>query len=156
MIGVQDTFDVPLGFVGPRAPRRRVLRGLDLFAGAGGSGIGLLEAAREAGFSPRMVCINHNPAAIRTNSANNPGMLHLCCGVDRAQPSVVVGEDELDFLFCAPSCVFFSSARGGRPLNEQERAHAREVIRWVRKCRPKFIGMENVAICRGVCVNMCE
>ena len=156
MIGIQANFDGPLGFVGPRQPKRKSLFGLELFCGAGGSGIGLLDAAREAGYAPRMVCINHNPASIRTNSANNPGMLHLCCGVDRVQPSVVIGDCELDFIFLAPSCVFHSSARGGRPLVEQERSHARELIKWIRQCRPKWIGMENVAICRGVCVNMCE
>ena len=55
------------------------------------------------------------------------------------------GFPRIDLLWASPSCVHHSNARGGKPRDDQQRAHATEVLeRWLRQADiPVFI-MENV------------
>lgn len=88
--------------------------------------------------------MNHWDRAIETHQANHPGARHLCTGVDNINPRDLYAEDELDVLIASPECTHHSTARGGRPVNEQSRATAMCVIRWAETMRPPIIMIENV------------
>jgi DNA (cytosine-5)-methyltransferase 1 len=122
----------------------RAVRIADLFCGAGGSSTGAMEAAQILGYRPELTAVNHWDRAIETHQANHPGARHLCTGVDNINPRDLYAEDELDVLIASPECTHFSTARGGRPVNEQSRATAMCVIRWAETMRPPIIMIENV------------
>jgi len=52
---------------------------------------------------------------------------------------------KLSFLLASPACTHHSKARGGAPINDQQRTPARKVIDWVWACRPEFLVLENVS-----------
>jgi DNA (cytosine-5)-methyltransferase 1 len=122
----------------------RAVRIADLFCGAGGSSTGAMEAAQILGYRPELTAVNHWDRAIETHQANHPEARHLCTGVDNINPRDLYAEDELDVLIASPECTHFSTARGGRPVNEQSRATAMCVIRWAETMRPPIIMIENV------------
>lgn len=118
---------------------------VDLFCGGGGSGSGILDAAKEAGKKPKGVFINHWDKAINIHSVNHPDHLHLCTGVDNVHPSDVISPiTRLRLLWGSPECTHHSIARGGKPMSEQSRATAWCLIRWIRHKRPDHILVENV------------
>lgn len=122
----------------------RALHIADLFCGAGGSSTGAIEAAQVLGYRPELTAVNHWDRAIETHQANHPDSRHLCTGVDNINPRDLFAENELDVLIASPECTHHSTARGGRPVNEQSRATAMCVIRWAETMRPPIIMIENV------------
>lgn len=116
----------------------------DLFCGAGGSSTGAVEAAQILGLHPSLTVVNHWDRAIDTHKLNHPSARHFCTGVDNINPREIFAEDELDVLLASPECTHFSTARGGRPVNEQSRATAMCVIRWAEALRPPIMIIENV------------
>lgn len=116
----------------------------DLFAGAGGASTGLHLAACELGLALRLVAINHWPAAVRTHAANYPDALHLCQTVESVDPRAVVPGGRLHLLLAGPECVHHSRARGGRPVNDQSRASAWHLLRWLELLTVDHVLIENV------------
>lgn len=123
--------------------RRRIVAA-DLFAGAGGTSTGLIQAAEQLGLSVDLVAVNHWETAVETHAQNHPGANHLCASLDRLDPSKVVPGRRLDLLVASPECVHFSSARGGRPMDDQSRASAWHVLHWAERLRVERILVENV------------
>lgn len=122
----------------------RRLQIADLFCGAGGTSTGALEAARALGYTPELTAVNHWPVAIASHQANHPHARHLCTALDAINPRELFREGELDLLWASPECTHHSTARGGKPINDQSRATAWCVVRWAEALRPDVILVENV------------
>jgi len=122
----------------------RTLQIADLFCGAGGSTTGIRQAVARMGLKANILAINHWEVAIRTHSANNDGVEHLCQSVDSIDPTEVVPGQELDLLWASPACTHHSVARGGRPRCEQQRAPAWIIPYWLENLKVKRLIIENV------------
>lgn len=137
---------------GSRAPEIRVARKTrpmlvaDLFCGAGGLSNGTARAMRQLGLPVQMIGVNHWPVAIETNRRNHKehaDRIH-CADLESALPLTIVPEGRLDLLTAAPSCVFHSRARGGRPVHDQQRMDPWHVVRWCTELRVARVLVENV------------
>lgn len=122
----------------------RTFRVADLFCGAGGTSSGARRAIQTLGAELDLVAVNHWPVAIATHSRNHPGARHHCVDLDAARPEQIVPEGALDLLMASPECVFFSRARGGRPIHDQARMSAWHVQRWASALDVRCILVENV------------
>jgi DNA (cytosine-5)-methyltransferase 1 len=118
----------------------------DLFCGAGGMSTGAERAFRELGQRMSLVGVNHWPVAIETNRRNHPehAARISCANLETALPLDHVPEGRLDLLMAAPSCVFHSRARGGRPVHDQQRMDPWHVVRWCTELRVSRLLVENV------------
>lgn len=137
---------------GSRTPEIRVARKTrpmlvaDLFCGAGGLSNGTARAMRQLGLPVQMIGVNHWPVAIETNRRNHKehaDRIH-CADLESALPLTIVPEGRLDLLTAAPSCVFHSRARGGRPVHDQQRMDPWHVVRWCTELRVARVLVENV------------
>lgn len=118
---------------------------IDLFAGCGGSGGGLLDATMLMGRKVRGTFVNHWDRAIEIHAANHPEHRHLTEDLFLLDPTTVFPPDtHCSLLWASPSCTFFSVARGASCVNEQDRSHAHSVTDWVRHLRPEGVIVENV------------
>jgi DNA (cytosine-5)-methyltransferase 1 len=118
---------------------------VDLFCGGGGTSQALKEACEEMGINFKLYALNHWDTAIDTHEENHPEAIHGCGSVGDVDPLAFVPEGYCDILLASPECIFFSSARGGKPINDQRRSTAWEVVdRWVPALKPKQILIENV------------
>lgn len=141
---VPDSFQTDCGAVMPgREAALRPFRFWDLFCGGSGAGSGVTRGISRLGMAPKCVGVNHNKQAIATSRKNNPEHLFLETGVDLVTP-ILHFPDGAELGWASPSCVFHSSARGGKPINDQERSSAYCVARWAHQTRPKIILVENV------------
>ena len=120
------------------------LTAVDLFCGGGGFSTALALACEEIGHDPRLIAVNHWTKAIETHKQNHPWAEHHNAKVEELHPPTVVGDDDVDLLVGGPECTHFSSARGGKPVNEQKRASPWHVVDWVQKTQPDHILIENV------------
>jgi DNA (cytosine-5)-methyltransferase 1 len=123
---------------------RGTLHVADLFAGAGGASTGLQLAAADAGLELDLVAVNHWPAAVRTHQANHPTSRHFCAAVDSVDPREAVPGGHLHLLVAGPECTFFSTARGGKPVDDQRRASPWHILRWLELLRVDHVLIENV------------
>ncbi len=117
---------------------------VDMFCGGGGESTGLISAAHDYGFDVNMSAINHWERAIETHSANYPFAEHRIEDVQTINPESLKASVDTDLLWASPGCQHFSLARGGKPRNEQMRAPAWEVLRFVETIHPKRVIIENV------------
>ena len=108
-------------------------------------------AIEELGHRPALTCVNHNPTAIATHTVNHPWARHYCTGVDDLNLNSMFGDTILDILWSSPSCVSHSTARGGTPVNEQDRATAWCVVRIAETLKPPVILIENVSAFKKWC-----
>lgn len=118
---------------------------VDLFCGAGGTSEGVRLALGE---SPAFA-VNHNPYAIGVHDANHPTTVHLESDVFAANPEEhIEAGKKIGLLVASPSCVHFSTARGGKPLDREIRDQAWVVANWAEHPNPRFnprvIVVENV------------
>jgi DNA (cytosine-5)-methyltransferase 1 len=120
------------------------IRAADLFCGAGGTSTGLALACREAGIEVDLLAINHWQIAIDTHSASHPWARHMCASVDHINPRDVVPGGRLHILCASPECTNHSIARGGRPINDQSRATAWQILKWAQELYIDNILIENV------------
>lgn len=117
---------------------------VDMFCGGGGESTGLISAAHDFGFDINMSAINHWERAIETHAANYPFAEHRIEDVQTINPESLKASVNTDLLWASPGCQHFSLARGGKPRNEQMRAPAWEVLRFVETIHPKRVIIENV------------
>jgi DNA (cytosine-5)-methyltransferase 1 len=122
----------------------RPLRCADLFAGAGGTSTGLARAAEASGRDVELLAVNHWEVAVATHAANHPGARHIHASLEGIDPARAIGARKLDVLVASPECTHHSSARGGRPINDQSRASAWHVLSWAQAVEPEWIIVENV------------
>ncbi|RAI33728.1 DNA cytosine methyltransferase [Rhodoplanes serenus] len=116
----------------------------DLFCGAGSLSAGANDALIDLGYAPAFVAVNHWPIAVQTYARNHPGARVHCVTLDAAFPSQLVPEGKLDLLMAGIECTYFSRARGGKPVNDQQRMSAWHVVRWCTELRVKRLLLENV------------
>lgn len=116
----------------------------DLFCGADGSSTGARRAIEALGREMDLVAVNHWDVAVSTHARNHPEARHHCIDLDAARPEALVPEGRLDLLMASPECVFFSRARGGRPVNDQRRMSAWHIQRWASALDVRTILVENV------------
>jgi DNA (cytosine-5)-methyltransferase 1 len=134
----------PVRPVRPAAPRTKRALVADLFCGAGSLSMGAHDALTELGYRPEFVAVNHWPVATQTYAANHPGARVHCVTLESALPSHLVPEGRLDLLMAGIECTFFSRARGGKPMTDQQRMSAWHVVRWCTELRTSRLLMENV------------
>lgn len=123
---------------------RPSLRVADLFCGGGGTSTGLALAAQAADRKFELVAINHWEVAVATHAANHPRARHINAPLDGLDPREAIGSRKLDVLVASPECTHHSTARGGRPVNDQSRASAWHVLSWAQAVEPEWIIVENV------------
>lgn len=120
------------------------IKAADLFCGAGGASTGLVRAAQACGFNVDLLAVNHWPTAVETHSLNHPGVRHLCEAVDKINPREAVPGGRLHLLLAGPECTHHSTARGGRPINDQSRTSAWHILKWAQELYIDTILIENV------------
>jgi DNA (cytosine-5)-methyltransferase 1 len=124
--------------------KRRPLLIADLFCGAGGLSEAASIALKKLERPYKLRCLNHWPVAIDTHKANHPEAEHFCQDIAAARPIIIVPEGYLDLLIAAPTCTFYSQARGGRPTSDQQRMDPWHIITWLTELRTKRLLLENV------------
>ena len=117
---------------------------VDLFCGAGGTSTGLLQAAESLGLNINLTAINHWKVAIASHTKNHPQVRHINSTIEKLDPFEVVPGKRVDLLVASPECRHHSTARGGRPINDQKRASAWYILRWAELLYVKNILIENV------------
>jgi DNA (cytosine-5)-methyltransferase 1 len=88
-----------------------VLRIVDLFAGAGGTTTGMLEAAEELGLETEAVAVNHWPTAVATHTENHRQVRHYCADIQAVDPRTVVPNARIT---AAPTAAAPSATRSDR------------------------------------------
>jgi DNA (cytosine-5)-methyltransferase 1 len=118
------------------------LTAVDLFSGAGGASLGLVQA----GFDLRL-SLDLHPVYGLTHQANLPGefLATDVRGVDAEKivRASGVGPGELDLLFAGPPCQGFSII-GSRVVWDERNNLFREVLRLASELRPRAVVIENV------------
>lgn len=128
----RDHFTLPLAFPGELI--------IDNFAGGGGTSTGL-----EAAFGrPVDIAINHNAEALAMHAANHPHTRHLCESVWDVDPIEVTQNQPVGLVWLSPDCKHFSKAKGGKPVEKKIRGLAWVALRWIAKCKPRAMILENV------------
>jgi DNA (cytosine-5)-methyltransferase 1 len=123
---------------------QRRIKAADLFCGAGGTSTGLALACHHLGLGLDLLAVNHWELAIATHSANHKNARHLCTDLDSINPRDVVPSGHLNILVASPECTHFSNARGGKPVEDQKRAPAWLILRWLGALTVDNLLIENV------------
>ena len=121
-----------------------LIRGCDIFCGAGGSSAGATAAGVEM-----VGAIDMCPTATATYVANFPDA-HVVTGrleeVDMDAFKQRVGE--VDILLASPECRNHTCAKGSAPRDEASRATAMQVVEYARELAPRWLVLENVIYMR--------
>ncbi len=120
--------------------RRKTIRALDLFCGAGGSACG----ARLGGAMP-VAGIDMWALATKTFSLNNEGAETYTARLESLSAKKVAKEvGRIDILLASPECTNHSAAKGNGERDERSQETAFHVIRYARQIEPRWIVVENV------------
>lgn len=117
-----------------------MIKGFDMFCGAGGSSAGAQAAGVEMVAGADM-CVT----AAETFAANFPDS-HV---IPRRLEDINLGSlkrriGKIDLLLASPECTSHTCAKGGAPRDEKSRATAMLVIEYARALHPRWIILENV------------
>lgn len=114
------------------------LKAIDLFAGAGGLSLGLVNA----GGYP-IAAVDHDLDSTLTFSEMFPLVGHVFHGdIEDWSPAVI--KEDVDVIIGGPPCQGFSLARGQRFLNDPRNHLYKQFVRIVAELRPEWIVIENV------------
>ena len=117
-----------------------MIRGCDIFSGAGCSSAG----ARAAGVEI-VVGIDMCATASGTFAANFPSALVITDRLeDISLDSMKKSIGDIDILLASPECTSHTCAKGGAPRSEASRATAMLVVEYARVLRPRWLVLENV------------
>lgn len=112
----------------------------DLFCGAGGWDEGAKRLGLHVDFA-----VNHDPVAIATHRANNPGCKHHQGDAWRAKPLDVIGHGtKLGLLLASAACTTHSRARGAAPISKRVHMLGWCIGRWMKDAQPRIVLIENV------------
>jgi len=119
------------------------MKGIDLFAGLGGSSTGATKAGVEIVWAA-----NHWQEAVDAHALNHPNTVHACQDLHQANfASVLELTPRLDLLLASPCCQGHSKARGkanGNPQHDASRSTAWAVTAAAEVLNPEQIIVENV------------
>ena len=119
---------------------------IDLFAGAGGESCGIHSAFSARNESIRLFAVNHWEVACATHAVNFPADECICQDIQTVIPtSLVKPEESVELFWASPECTHFSTARGGKPMDDQSRCTPFDIIRWLTMLDVKRAIIENVA-----------
>jgi DNA (cytosine-5)-methyltransferase 1 len=122
-----------------------VLRGLDLFCGAGGSSRGALMAGVEM-----VAAVDMWDVAEETYHDNFPTAKFYRTRCEKLSPAALSREiGTIDILLASPECTSHTCAKGSSRRSEKSRATAFEVIRFAKTLKPRWIVVENVVHMRS-------
>lgn len=125
--------------------RRRTVTFADQFCGAGGWTQGAVEAIEERGLEiADAAAFNHWQTAVDTHQTNHPRIRHFCQDLATVRPIVAFPGGKIDVLIASPSCVYHSGARGGRPVNDQQRMDPWYILPWLTDLDVTVLVVENV------------
>jgi len=111
-----------------------------MFCGGGGSSRG----AAMAGATP-VAALDMWKKATETYKLNFPNVTIYRRKVKSLTPRKVIGDvGKIDLLLASPECTNHSIARGNKPKNEDSRATAFEVVRFLKIMKPRWFIVENV------------
>lgn len=122
----------------------KTIRAADLFCGAGGTSTGLALACEDLGLKVDLLALDHWDVAIQTHEANHPWARHLCKSLHEVDPRRAIPGGRLDLLVASPECTHHSIARGGRPVSDQMRMSAWQIVDWLSALRVESVIVENV------------
>ena len=118
---------------------------IDLFAGAGGESCGIHRAFEAQGEDIRLFAVNHWQVACETHALNYPSDEVICQDIQTVIPTSLVKPGEsVELMWASPECTHFSTARGGKPMDDQSRCTPFDIIRWVTMLDIKRLIIENV------------
>jgi DNA (cytosine-5)-methyltransferase 1 len=117
--------------------------GIDLFAGAGGLGLGF----EQAGFDI-VAAVEIDPIHCATHKFNFPNCVTICKSVvdltgDELRRRAGIGRRDLDLLIGGPPCQGFS-LMGKRALDDTRNQLVFHYVRLVMELKPKYFVFENV------------
>lgn len=118
-----------------------MIRGVDLFCGAGGSSAG----AQAAGV--KMVAgVDMWATATETFAANFPDAQVFTSRLEAAPclSDLHTEVGDVDLLLASPECTNHTCAKGGAPRDEASRATAMQVVAYARTLHPRWLVLENV------------
>lgn len=117
-----------------------MIRGCDMFCGAGGSSAGARAAGVEIAAGIDMCA-----TASDTFAANFPDALAVTSRLEDVSPgSMKKKTGDIDILLASPECTSHTCAKGGAPRDEASRATAMLVVEYARALRPRWLVLENV------------
>lgn len=122
----------------------RTITAADLFCGAGGTSTGLARACKKMGINLNLLAVNHWDIAISTHTKNHPDARHMCAPIDKIKPLEAFPDGRLNLLVASPECTHFSNARGAKPMTDQRRATAWDILHWLEKLYVDNVLIENV------------
>lgn len=127
---------------------------VDLFCGAGGTTTGVERATINGQKCAKVIaCVNHDPNAILSHSANHPDTLHftedirtldLVPLVNHVRKSKKEYPGAYVVLWASLECTNFSRAKGGQPRDADSRTLADHLFRYIDAIEPDYIQIENV------------
>ncbi len=113
------------------------LKAIDLFSGAGGLTLGLVQAGGES-----IAAVDHDLDSTLTYSRMFPSCKNVYHGdIETWRPNI---NENVDVIIGGPPCQGFSLARGQRFLNDPRNHLYKEFVRIVDHLRPGWIVIENV------------
>src|SRR5579885_3726995 len=116
------------------------LKGLDLFAGLGGSSWGATCAGVDI-----IAAVDRWELARDTYRSNFPNvefLLERCEDIDLDQLKNKLGP--IDLIIASPECTSHTCAKGNAPRSETSRRTAFQVVRFARAFKPRWLVVENV------------
>jgi DNA (cytosine-5)-methyltransferase 1 len=123
---------------------KRAIKAADHYCGGGGTSTGLVEACKELGIEVDLLAINHWQVAIDTHTKAHPWARHMCNSLTAIKPREAIPGGRLHVLVASPECTNHSTAKGGRPKDEQSRATAWDVLKWLQELYVDNLLLENV------------
>lgn len=124
--------------------RSAVIKAADLFCGGGGTSEGLARACARSDRKLDLVAVNHWDIAIETHRKNHPHARHVLAPLEGVNPRDLVPRGRLNLLVASPECTDHSQAKGGRPKNDQSRASAWLILKWLQELYVEAFLIENV------------
>ena len=117
-----------------------MIRGCDIFCGAGGSSVG----ARAAGVE-MAVGVDMWATAADTFATNFPSARVISSRLEAISLASLKKETgDIDILLASPECTSHTCARGSAPRDEASRATAMLVVEYACVLRPRWLVLENV------------
>lgn len=127
---------------------------IDLFCGAGGTSTGVEAAVMNGEKCAKVIaCVNHDPHAIASHSANHPDAVHYTEDIRTLDITGLVKHTEAErrrnagarvVLWASLECTNFSKAKGGLPRDADSRTLAEHLFRYIEGLDPDYIQIENV------------